>query len=336
MNNTLKKLKNTTKHKIATLTLACGMTSGLVAQTQATDTIPTDSVKTENIVKTPKTDSYVEISYHNMLGVQTTGHEVNFLDRATVGAKAGFVSQKDWYGNAHLAGTVKLHNDQISANLTRATFELGKQLSDKSKLGLKIGREYTENNLVYGNTRLIDYSTEDIYCDYFGNLSDIACVVYNVKNAFTVEAGLIEQADNSFYVVPNAINNPNFWGKVALDITSGKNVRINCSLATELGKEAKDLLANLNISNKKFSILIGGNVNVDNNTWGMCVSANYLTKKDIRCIVSMVKYLQSYIVQAGIEKRNVQLFVSMNTNAYPRPTFNAGLSWVLDGQKKIR
>lgn len=331
-------LKNKAKHSIAGLTLVCSMTPCAVAQSQ-TESHDEPQVKQELVPDTVDTDNtktartYLGFSAHNVIGMQTTGKEINLLDRATLGVNAGF-EKNTWHGDMFVAGDFKLHNRDVSAQLSQATAKLGKEISEKSEIGLTAGREYTERNLFDGKTRFVDYSVADIYRDLYGNLSDKFALYYKTRKGLLIEAGVIEKADNSFYFAPN-FKNIDFLGKVAFETKTKQNINIVGSGTIQLGKHERKIMGNFGVTGSNFGVMLGANYDANNAGLGFLVSGNYLSKRDYRYILSVAKYYFIYVVQAGIEKNNVMFFVTVNA-AQNYSSFNAGLSWTLDYKQKIR
>lgn len=330
-------LKTKAKHSLAGLTLACTtMAPCAMAQNQSdkddnSDTHVIEGLKNDTISTNKST--YLGFGVQNVMGVQTTGHDVYFMDRASLGLNAGFEKNK-WHGNLSAEGTVKLRNKDINASLTQATVTLGRKVFRSSDIGIIVGREYTENDVFNGKTRFIDYNVADVYRDFYGNLSDKLTAFYKTDKGLCVELGVIEHADSTFYLVPD-FKKTDFFAKVMFDTKTNENIQFTGSGATELGKNARNIMCDFGVNGSNWGFLIGAKYDLSNDYWGIYATGNYISKRDFRYILSVVKYYWAYAIQAGVEKKNVMLFVTVNV-PHSKPIVNAGLSWTLDFKQKTR
>lgn len=330
-------LKRKAKHSLAGLTLACTtMSPCAMAQNQSDkddDKVAHVAETLENDTVSTNKSTYLDFGVQNVMGVQTTGHDVYFMDRASLGLNVGFEKNK-WHGNVSAEGTVKLRNKDINASLTQATMTLGKKVFRSSDIGVIVGREYTENDVFNGKTRFIDYNVADVYRDFYGNLSDKLTAFYKTDKGLCVELGVIERADSTFYLVPD-FKKTDFFAKVMFDTKTNKNMQFTGSGATELGKNARNIMGDFGVNGSNWGFLIGAKYDLSNDYWGIYATGNYISKRDFRYILSLAKYYYIYKVQAGIEKKNVMFFVNVDT-AKKYAAFNAGLSWMLDYKQKSR
>ncbi len=330
-------LKTKAKHSLAGLTLACTTIAPCaMAQNQSDkddDKVTGVDASLETDTISANKSTYLGFGVQNVIGIQTTGKEINILDRATLGLNTGFKKDK-WHGDASIQGTFELRNKNVSARLTQATASVGKKAFRSSDFGIIVGREYTENDIFDGKTRFIDYSVADTYRDFYGNLSDKLTAFYKTDKGLFVELGVIENADSTFYLIPD-FRKVDFFGKVSFVAKSKKQINSTGSLAVELGNHRNKVMCDLGVNGTNFGVMLSGQYDIDNNYFGLCMTGNYISKRDFRYILSLAKYYYIYKVQAGIEKKNVMFFVNVDA-AKNYTTFNAGLSWMLDYKHNVR
>nr|MBQ0091136.1 hypothetical protein [Candidatus Enterousia merdequi] len=336
-------LKTKAKHGLTGLALTCAMFPGVASarnNTKQNDNNSSDSIKT-TVVSEPidtlanqekQKTAYFDIEAANLLGAQMAGKQLEVKDKAELGFATGF-EKNQWFGEAKVKADLSLSNKSLfNADLTNATVKIGKTNNNGSAFGLEAGRTYTENFVLYGPVQNLNLCLDNDYCSNVGNLSDKLNFFFT-KNGFSFEAGVIEKADSSFYLSPNVVK-ADFWGKVSFNTKTNKNVNVSGTLATELGYR-KNVLANLGVYNEKFGVLFGGKMDFANYIdWNAYITGRYTDKNNISYIITGIKYCNYIYIQAGIEKKNIMVFVG--GNLFEHKCFNAGLAWKLAYNKRVR
>lgn len=178
--------------------------------------------------------------------------------------------------------------------------------------------------------------TTEKFADIFSNLSDVVAFSYVANRGWALEVGAIENVDDHFYFVPHP-KNMDLWAKSGVTIKSANNVNIAMDVAAQIGHKKK-IFGDIAINHPRGGVGFGGNIDFDTNECYAYVSSYYNAKTHKMTYIASAVYVNGWwFVNAGIDRSNVQAFISLLThNLGLKPMVSAGISWRIAGERHTR